>query len=383
MASEVGPIKAFCRARSIDSVRYRSSCTNINVFLSRDSHKADVNLCGEKRIFVKKDKALNAWVKNDDIDKFDDTPDVKREDMIPYKCNLVSKQCLKSNHLNSAHQPVFESLQIFFNKRAIIQVPQPLYSVNFYLSTGSSNWGHNFPNTFFRNKGGEISSRLIHKCSPVNDWLSALLRTCCKNEELKLFLTDTSKPSFSEVLAGSGYDKLESRWKDLTASSETHLSLCVIDDIKYDYLGLLIKPRYASDMLELIAEKGPEGYYIIELNQKWSWRRNLKVFTEDYFLSACKTIDLLLISFLNKFCTWRDVQLSSCFGGLWDVEVPGFGTTDLWKASRDLTIINLASISSLKYMVQHYDFIEGGFDERAKPLIDLTPEEKERIRQKV
>ena len=256
--------------------------------------------------------------------------------------------------------------------RTVVSVPQLRSRPNFYLSTGSSNPMLNFPNTFFRNGANDLDGRdptspAVRKCTPVGSWLSDLLGACCVGETLELEVLTTS-PRERRVVP-----------------------LMTVERIAYDdaVRALVV----TSDARRPVAEELPPCLRRIGSSRRYHVDVERLAYVPGsgragYRLRGCRTVDILLVPFLTKFCHWRDVQLSACMGGVWDVEADYTGFTQFGSprdgGEEDRTILDFGAVARLKHVAQHYDHdgAAGAFVERDSPLRDLSDADKVRLRAK-
>lgn len=283
---------------------------------------------------------------------------------VPFLCTRTSGRWSveMDNSNGSAVQPQWRFIQrLTYELRTVVSVRQVRANLNFYLSTGHSNPGINFANTFFRNGENRLTYQLVTKCTPKGTWFEDLLKSCCVGETLSM-----------QFLDGVGEDirRLYGLSRD-----ETVLDVCVVDDIKYAVppygrktAKVAIRPRDASAGVRHLNGPYEDGWYYMD--QLWSF---------DYRWTSCRSFDLLMVPILNKFCTWRDAQISSCMGGLWDVDARYVGTAH----NDPATLINFGALDNVKFLLQHYDYDPAArqFVERPQPLVDLAPHHKMQLRE--
>lgn len=280
----------------------------------------------------------------------------------PFVCVRTSKgwQVMADTRRGSARQPSVRTIRtVDYAQRVVIAVSQPdETALNFYLSTGTSNPGHDFPNTFFRNGTNQLSDRHVSKCHPIGTWLDDLLRLCCVGETLVLQRFDDGT--------------------QVTVATE-------IRDLHYkNNMG---RPELVVDAAH-VATEVLQTYNLGYINNGTLYIPFLRLFASGaYRLAACKNMDLLLVPVLAKFCNWRDVQLSACLGGMWDVHGDYVAPTHHYRdddAFHEATLIDFGAVQRLKYVLQHYDYdqIARAFVPRGAPLVDLTKDEKTRLRER-
>lgn len=276
----------------------------------------------------------------------------------PFVCVRTTRgwQATVDTSRGRAVQPTMRAIdRVDYAPRVVIQVAQPDgVRLNFYLSTGTSNPGHDFPNTFFRNGHNELTDRYVYKCHPLGTWLDDLLRLCCVGESLVVQrLDDGTQVTVAETMRDLRYEPNLNRPELVVDAADVVME--VVDAYRVGYVK--------------------DGALRIPLN---------RLFTDRFRLAACKNMDLLLIPTLTKFCNWRDAQLSACLGGLWDLRGDYVAPTHHYYRDDDPrgTLVDFGAVQRLKYVLQHYDYdqLARAFVPRDAPLVDLSEDEKARLR---
>ena len=227
---------------------------------------------------------------------------------------------------------VIESIRTFI-------IYNPLKRV-FFRSSGTSNPGNNFPNTFFPcfpegkrstkkqlqdlkyNKNLGKYNKYINKCKPKGKWLS------------KFFEIFNYKIKFHSDYMNHKYE-------------------------------LIISEEHKNENIQRIKQKDGTVKWIYP--NKW--------YEDDKFEKY--------LSFLTKFCNWTDVQLSLSLGGaIWNSE--GNNGNNKIKIYNDYTNnpnnpnnprrfdYSKFDFRELKEFVRNHNFINGEFRKRTHPINDIS-----------